>query len=187
MKNKAIALLFIGVFLLAFSTCKKDTDVNMESFKIVKEVEKVTAGTTTATITGMYEYSGRIDGIKVRVGMSDQLFGSDVYVAEVSGKAYSVNITGLRSGKHYYYRYEVDYGAKEDYLTEIYDFTTLSEAPTVKILGIVALNNDSTSFEITCKVEVDEEGWHEVTECGICWNNYQNGDPTLDDEKLPYM
>lgn len=183
-----IALLMCMLAMFALS-CKKDTDVNMESFKIVKEVEKVTAGTTTATITGMYDFSGRIDGIKVRVGTSEQLFGSDVYVAEVSGKAYSVNITGLRSGTKYYYRYEVDYGAKEDYLTEIYDFTTLSEAPTVKILAIDPLNNDSTSFAITCMV-VDANGGSNlpeyVTECGICWNNYPNGNPTLDDEKQPY-
>ncbi len=180
---------FAILSLVAFYSCKKDTDVNMESFKIVKEVEKVTAGTTSATITGMYEYSGRIDGIKVRVGTSEQLFGSDVYVAEMSGKAYSVNITGLRSGTKYHYRYEIDYGAKEDYLTEIYDFTTLSEAPTVKILAIDPLNNDSTSFAITCMV-VDANGGPNlpeyVTECGICWNNYPNGNPTLDDEKHPY-
>ena len=180
MKNKAVALLFIGVFLLAFSTCKKDTDVNMESFKIVKEVEKVTAGTTSATITGMYEYSGRIDGIKVRVGTSEQLFGSDVYVAEMSGKSYSVNITGLRSGTKYHYRYEVDYGAKEDYLTEIGDFTTQSESPTVKTLEVQAI--DSTTFRVKCVVDAD--GGSEVTERGICFNTY--GDPTLDDETMQH-
>jgi hypothetical protein len=180
MKNKAIALLFIGVFLLAFSTCKKDTDVNMDTFKIVKEVEKVTTGTTTATITGMYEYSGRIDGIKVRVGTSEQLFGSDVFVAEVSGKAYSVNITGLRSGTLYHYRYEVDYGAKEDYLTEVYDFTTQSESPTVKTLEVQAI--DSTTFRVKCVVDAD--GGSEVTERGICFNTY--GDPILDDETMQH-
>ena len=180
MKNKAIALLFIGVFLLVFSTCKKDTDVNMESFKIVKEVEKVTAGTTTATITGMYDFSGRIDGIKVRVGTSEQLFGSDVYVAEVSGKSYSANITGLRSGTKYHYRYEVDYGAKEDYLTEISDFTTQSESPTVKTLEVQAI--DSTTFRVKCVVDAD--GGSEVTERGICFNTY--GDPILDDETMQH-
>jgi len=166
--------------MLVFSTCKKDTDVNMDSFKIVKEVEKVTVGTTTATITGMYEYSGRIDGIKVRVGTSEQLFGSDVYVAEVSGKAYSVNITGLRSGTKYYYRYEVDYGAKEDFLTEISDFTTQSESPTVKTLEVQAI--DSTTFRMLCEVVAD--GGSEVTERGICFNTY--GNPLMDDETMQY-
>ena len=135
MKSKSLYLLLVCASLLVFSACKKDTDINMDSFKIVKEVEKIMAGTTTATITGMYDFSGRIDGIKVRVGTSEQLFGSDVYVAEMSGKSYSVNITGLCSGTKYYYRYEIDYGAKEDYLTEFYDFTTQSESP--KICGAV--------------------------------------------------
>jgi len=180
MSNKVyIALLMCMLAMFALS-CKKDTDVNMDSFKIVKEVEKITAGTTTATITGMYEYSGRIDGIKVRVGTSEQLFGSDVYVAEVSGKAYSVNITGLRSGTKYHYRYEVDYGAKEDYLTDISDFTTQSESPTVKTLEVQAI--DSTTFRVKCVVDAD--GGSEVTERGICFNTY--GDPTLDDETMQH-
>jgi len=179
--NRIVSIATLAIALVALmSSCKKDTDVNMESFKIVKEVEKITAGTTTATITGMYEYSGRIDGIKVRVGTSEQLFGSDVYVAEVSGKAYSVNITGLRSGTKYYYRYEVDYGAKEDYLTDISDFTTQSESPTVKTLEVQAI--DSTTFRVKCVVDAD--GGSEVTERGICFNTY--GDPTLDDETMQH-
>lgn len=180
MKSQSLYLLLLCAAMLVFSTCKKDTDVNMESFKIVKEVEKVTAGTTSATITGMYEYSGRIDGIKVRVGTSDQLFGSDVYVAEMSGKSYSVSITGLRSGTKYHYRYEVDYGAKEDYLTEISEFTTQSESPTVKTLEMLAL--DSTTFRVKCEVVAD--GGSEVSERGICWNTY--GDPTMDDETMQH-
>lgn len=180
MKAKSLYLLLVCTSLLVFSTCKKDTDVNMDTFKIVKEVEKITVGTTTATITGMYDFSGRIDGIKVRVGTSEQLFGSDVYVAEVSGKSYSVNITGLRSGTKYHYRYEVDYGAKEDYLTDISEFTTQSESPTVKTLEVLAL--DSTTFRVKCEVVAD--GGSEVSERGICWNTY--GDPTIDDETMQH-
>ena len=178
MKSKSLYLLLVCASLLVFSTCEKDTDVNMESFKIVKEVEKITVGTTTANITGMYEYSGRIDGIKVRVGTSEQLFGSDVFVAEVSGKSYSVNITGLRSGTKYYYRYEVDYGAKDDYLTDISDFTTQSESPTVKTLEVVP---EDGKFRVKCKVEAD--GGSDVTERGICWSKYSHN-PDLTDDTL---
>ena len=178
MKSKSLYLLLVCASLLVFSTCEKDTDVNMESFKIVKEVEKITEGTTTANITGMYEYSGRIDGIKVRVGTSEQLFGSDVFVAEVSGKSYSVNITGLRSGTKYYYRYEVDYGAKDDYLTDISDFTTQSESPTVKTLEVVP---EDGKFRVKCKVEAD--GGSDVTERGICWSKYSHN-PDLTDDTL---
>ena len=174
--------LLLCAFCIGFGSCKKDTDPNMQTFKIVKEMEKVMPGTTTATITGLYEYSGKINSIKVRVGTNEQLFGSDVFMAEVSGKAYSVNITGLRSGTLYHYRYEVDYGAKEDFLTEISSFSTQSESPTVKTLEWQVI--DSTTFRIKCKVEAD--GGQEVTERGICWNTYTFGDPTMDDETKPY-
>ena len=179
MKLRKIAFSVL-LSLVALYSCKKDTDVNMDTFKIVKEVEKITVGTTTAAITGTFEYSGKINSLKVRVGTSEQLFGSDVFVAEVSGKAYSVNITGMRSGTMYHYRYEVDYGAKEDFVTEIDDFTTQSESPTVKTLEVLVL--DSTTFRIKC--EVLSGGGQEVTERGICWNTY--GDPTLDDETMQY-
>ena len=50
-----MALVVVGGLLNA---CKKDTPVNIETFKIVRETERITAGTTTATITGTYDYSG---------------------------------------------------------------------------------------------------------------------------------
>ena len=172
---------FFSFVLIAFFSCKKDTDPNMETFRIVKEEEKVVTTTTTATISGTYEYSGKINSIKVRVGTSDQLFGSDLYVTEVYEDAFSVTITGLLTGTQYYYRYEVDYGASSEFLSEIYSFSTLSDKPTVKTVGWQAL--DSTTFRVKC--EVLSAGGQEVTERGICWNNY--GDPiVLDDATLPH-
>jgi hypothetical protein len=180
MKIRKLILLAI-LSLVALFSCKKDTDPNVATFKIVKETEKVIVGTTEVTISGTYEYPGKINSIKVRIGTEAQLFGSDLYATEVSGKAYSVHVTGLRSGTEYHYRYEVDYGAKEDFLSEISDFTTQSESPTVKTLEVLAL--DSTTFRIKC--EVLSGGGQEVTERGICWNTY--GDPTLDDETMQYV
>ena len=180
MKNKTLALLFTGVFLLVFVSCKKDEDPTMASFKINKESERIEVGTTEAVISGTYEYPGKVDRINVRVGTSDQLFGSDVHEADMNGKAYSVRLTNLRPGTVYYYRYEVDYGANSEFQTEIYNFTTLAETPIVETLEVLAL--DSTTFRVKC--EVLSDGGYEVTERGICWNNY--GDPTLDDETLSY-
>ena len=180
MKSKVYIALLMCIMALCAYSCKKDTDPNTASFKIVKETEKIVVGTTEATISGTYEYPGTINSIKVRVGTSEQLFGSNVYVTEVSGKAYSVNITGLCSGTKYYYRYEVNYGAKDDYLTETDSFTTQSESPTVKTLEVQAI--DSTTFRVKCVVDAD--GGSEVTERGICFNTY--GDPTLDDETMQH-
>lgn len=179
MKTNKLFFLFI-LSLVAIVSCKKDEDPNMTTFKINKESEKIEAGTTEAVISGTYEYPGKVDRINVRVGTSDQLFGSEVHEADMNGKAYSVHLTGLHPGTVYYYRYEVDYGSNNEFQTDIYSFTTLAETPIVKTLEVQAL--DSTTFRVKC--EVMSGGGSEVTERGICWNNY--GDPTIDDELIKY-
>ena len=179
MKYRNLTICIILGLLMCHS-CKKDTDPTISSFRIVKETEKIVVGTTEATISGTYDFPGKINSIKVRISTDEQLFGSDIYATEVNGKAYSVHITGLHPGTIYYYRYEVDCGAKEDYLTDISEFTTQSESPTVKTIEVLAL--DSTTFRVKCEVVAD--GGSEVSERGICWNTY--GDPTLDDETLQH-
>jgi hypothetical protein len=180
MKNKILSILLTCVFLLAFITCKKELDPNIETFEITKE--RATEGTTTWTIDGTYDYPGVIDGIKACV--LENGANMEEFEAVLNGKNFSVTMTGLKPATEYQYHYAVDYGFSKPFVTETKTFTTQSEAPTVKILTIEALNNDSTSFRITCKVE--DDGGAEVIECGICWNNYPNGNPTLDDEKQPY-
>lgn len=177
MKYRNLTICIILGLLMCHS-CKKDTDPTISSFRIVKETEKIVVGTTEATISGTYDFPGKINSIKVRISTDEQLFGSDIYATEVNGKAYSVHITGLHPGTIYYYRYEVDYGANEFFLTEISDFTTLNELPTVKTIDVTAI--DTTVFRIKC--EVLSDGGLEITERGICWNTY--GDPTLDDEAM---
>lgn len=178
---KIRTLIFLAILpFVAFLSCKKDDDPNMAKFKINKEAEKIEASTTGAVISGTYEYPGKVNSINVRVGISDQLFGSDVHKAEINGKAYSVRLTGLQPGTVYYYRYEVDYGSNDEFLTDIYSFTTLAETPVVKTLEVLSV--DSTNFRVKC--EVVTGGGYEVTERGICWNNY--GDPTIDDMTLQY-
>lgn len=176
--NKFFLLLILS--LIAIVSCKKDEDPNMTTFKINKESERIEAGTTEAVISGTYEYPGKVDRINVRVGISDQLFGSEVHEADMNGKAYSVHLTGLHPGTVYYYRYEVDYGSNNEFQTDIYSFATLAETPIVKTLEVLAL--DSTTFRVKC--EVLSSGGAEVTERGVCWNNY--GDPTIDDELIKY-
>jgi len=56
----------------------------------------------------------------------------------------------------------------------------VGELPTVTISEAIAI--DSVTYRIKC--EVLSDGGQNVTERGICWNNF--GDPTLDDDKLPY-
>ena len=129
MKTKALSII-IGAILLAFSACKKEPDPNIQSFEITKENK--TVNTTSVTIVGTYAYDGVIDGIKACVSEN----GGDVveFEAELSGKDFSVEMTGLKPATEYQYHYSVDYGFSKPFVTETKTFTTYSESPTVLIL-----------------------------------------------------
>ena len=180
MKKTNTIFLLMGLLLIGFSTCKKDNEPPTGRFKINKEKEKVTATTTSVAITGEYDFAGKVKSMFLQLGTDNHLFGSDEYEVELSNKAYSVTVSDLLPGTEYYYRYVVDYGDDVDYESEIYNFTTKSESPTVTILEALAL--DSTTYRIKC--EVVSDGGQEVTERGICYNTY--GDPTMDDEIMQH-
>ena len=178
MKKPGIALFVLGVLLLAFTTCKKDPDVNIETFEIVTEELSVHA--TTVGITGSFSFTGKIDGITVLVADNAAMSHAKSYVAEVEGKSFTAELTGLKVATTYHYCYSVDYGFSKPYKTEAKSFATQSEAPTVSTLEVMQLNE--SSFRVKCEVTAD--GGLEVTERGICWNTY--GDPTLDDETMKH-
>ena len=180
MKKSNIALLLMSLLLIGFSNCKKETEPPTERFSINKEKEKVLPMTTSVTITGEYTFSGKVKSMKLKLGTNENLFGSDEYAAELANKSYSATISDLKPGSLYYYRYLVDYGDEVDFESDIYYFTTLSDVPIVKALEVLAI--DSTTFRIKC--EVLSDGGSEVTERGICWNNF--GDPGMDDDTLRY-
>ena len=172
----------LGLALLLFMTfsCKKDGEVNLESFQILKEKEKVEAGSTTAMITGAYSYSGTINKIKVQVGTNENFYSSDEFTAVINNKAYAVEITGLEPHHTYYYRYLVDYGGKNDLVTDFDQFITTSELPVVQTIEVLPL--DSISVRVTGNVISD--GGLEITERGICWNTY--GNPDLENDYVAY-
>ncbi len=174
--TKAITALFLIVATLAVTECKKDTDPNSAEFKIVKEYLDINA--TSASITGSFEYPGKINSIKVAVGQRHDFTDAHSFLADIHEKEFEVTITGLTTGTEYRYRYEVDYGSSKPFITEAKTFTTQSESPTVKVLELLKI--DSTTFRITC--EVLSDGGQEVTERGIYWNTY--GDPTIGDNTL---
>jgi hypothetical protein len=176
MKKSYLLGLFFALSVFGLFSCKKDTDVNTDKFSINKEKEKVVAEATSATISGTYSYSGKINSIEVEYAENEALLSSSTTEALVEGKNYSVKLLDLHPGTQYYYRYVVDFGTDKNYQTETYTFSTLSEAPTVQTLELVVL--DSTSVVVKCNVLSD--GGSDVTERGVLWNTY--GNPTIDDE-----
>jgi uncharacterized protein (TIGR02145 family)/uncharacterized repeat protein (TIGR02543 family) len=175
MKTKSLPILLVCAFVLAFVTCKKEPDPNIQSFELTKE--DLAIGTTSATIEGTYSYAGVIDGIKVC--LSENGADKGEFDVELEGNDFSVTMTGLKPATEYQYHYAVDYGFSKPFNTETKTFTTLSsEKPTVKALEVQRI--DSTTYRVKCQVVAD--GGTEVTERGICWNTF--GDPVPTDDSL---
>ena len=176
MKTRTIFIALASLFLLSLTTCKKDPQPIMEHFDLSRE--DLTVGTTSASIVGTYAYSGTIDEITVCV--SENGVHPATFVADINGKNFAVEMTGLQPATSYQYYYSVDYGFSKPFITETKLFTTLGELPTVRTIDVTSI--DSITVRVKC--EVVAEGGQEVTERGICWNTF--GDPTLDDETLQH-
>lgn len=176
MKKSYLLGLFFALSIFGLFSCKKDTEVNTDKFSINKEKEKIVVEATSVTISGSYSYSGKINSIEVEYAENEVLLSSSMAEVSIEGKNYSVNLVDLHPGTQYFYRYVVDFGTDKNYQTEIYTFSTLSEAPTVQTVELVVL--DSTSVVVKCNVLSD--GGSDVTERGVLWNTY--GNPTIDDE-----
>ena len=173
----SIATLAIALAFLAFS-CKKDEDPNIQSITFEREYFQYTP--TTVTVSGVYAYDGKIDGIKMQVGQRNDLADARAFNANLDGTHFSVLVNNLQPGTEYHYCYEVDYGFSKPYKTETKTFATPADSPLVKTLEVMAI--DSTTVRVNC--ETVSDGGVEITERGVCWNTY--GNPNLDDESLTY-
>ena len=163
--------------LMAFTvSCKKDTEVNKDTFKI--ENEKVTPSTQSVLITGTYAYSGAINGITLELGRQTDLMDADAYRTLLEGTDFSVEVKNLRTNTTYYYRYAVEYGGKTPYYTDIKSLKTQEyNLPEVKSIEVVSVgvNRAEVSGEV-----VSDGGGDAVTLRGICWG--MNHNPSVGDE-----
>ena len=176
MRKITVLILIISVAL--FNACK-NKDIETVSFKIGEERAIPTA--TNVVITGSYAFAGTIKGMKVSIGEKENLNDASLHDMNVEGTDFSVTVGGLKPTTEYYYRFSVDFGMNEPYLTEIKTFTTLIAAPELpKVKALDWLTIDSTTIRVKC--EVISDGNQEVTERGIFWNTY--GDPSTEDHKV---
>ena len=175
MKTRKLLLLSAALFLAVVS-CKKDAEVNKDTFKI--ENEKVTPSTQSVMITGSYAYSGAIDGITLELGRQTDLMDADAYRTLIEDMDFNVEVKNLRTNTTYYYRYAVEYGGKTPYYTDIKSFKTqeynLPEVKSVEVVS-VGVNRAEVSGEV-----LSDGGGDAVTLRGICWSMSHN--PSVGDE-----
>lgn len=166
----------LSVILLAFMVlagCKKDSEVNITNFRIIKE--KVVADALSVRFEGAYEYAGKVNSIEVKIGQKTDLSDAENYRTILSDNQFNVTITGLQPIADYYYCYEIDYGAAATFLTEIKSFATEDfQLPIVKtgeVDGIQA-NMANGHGEVTT-----DGGGDQISVRGLCWSLTHN--PTI--------
>jgi hypothetical protein len=176
MMNKITLLLFSAAIFMAVVSCKKDTEVNKNTFKIAHE--EVIATTQSVKIIGSYDYAGTIDGITLELGRQADLKDADAYRTLLDDTDFSIEVKNLRTNTTYYYRYSVEYGGKTPYLTEIKSFKTEEyNLPEVKSKEVVSVgvNHAEVNGEV-----ISDGGGDAVTLRGICWSMSHN--PSVGDE-----
>lgn len=168
-------LVLTSLFLL--TTCK-NPKIDYDSFSITKEIVKPEIH--KVVISGEYDLIGEVSSMKLSIGQNVKLIDAESYLMDIDGQSFSVIVDNLSAGSLYYYCYVVEFVDGNQMLTEVGEFTTLSDKPLVKTLEITVV--DATSFLIKCRVE-DDFGLA-ITERGICWNT--DGNPGINDHKVKH-
>ena len=170
MKNTFHIFLFLLTFLALFSACKNPS-IDYDTFAISEE--SVMASAHDAKISGSYTFTGEVTGMKLNVGLNDQLADAESYPMHVENTTFDGSVDNLEAGTLYYYCFVVEFGSNHKKLTDIGSFTTLSEKPKVRTLKVIALSD--LSYQV--KGIVDDDGGSNITERGVCWN--QTGNPQI--------
>lgn len=168
-------LVLTSLFLL--TTCK-NPKIDYDSFSITKE--NVKPEIHKVVISGEYDLIGEVSSMKLSIGQNVKLIDAESYLMDIDGQSFSVIVDNLSAGSLYYYCYVVEFVDGNQMLTEVGEFTTLSDKPLVKTLEITVV--DATSFLIKCRVE-DDFGLA-ITERGIYWNT--DGNPGINDHKMKH-
>ena len=171
--GKRVCILIGLVMMLA---CGKDPVPSTEVFQLLKEKEQVEVGIREVSIVGEYAYPGVVDGMTLRLGTNDHLYGSTDYPVVLQQHAFSVQVEGLQANTIYYYRYLVDYGAPTAWISDIYTFTTSDDIhlPTVVTMEVTGVTVTTAS----CLCNVADDGGAEVVERGACWSTNPHPDIT---------
>lgn len=172
---KQIRLLLALLVFISFVGCKKDTDVNIGTFKLTRE--KIVTEALSVRMEGSFEYAGKINSIEMKIGQNADMSDAQNYRAIMNGTEFNVTVTGLQPMVDYYYCYEIDYGASDTYLTSVKAFKTEDfQLPVVKTGEVDAIKENMADGhgEVT-----SDGGGDQISVRGLCWSTSHN--PTISD------
>lgn len=178
MKTKINTYITLLTLAILCGACKNQA-VDFSLFEIADE--QVQPESNSVAISGSFSFTGEVNGMKVNMGLDEQLVDAVTYLLNLEGCDFSVSIDSLKPNTTYFYRYSIDFGFQKDYLLEARNFTTLQGVPEVKTIEVTRV--DSTSYYVMGRVVTDNGS--PITERGVCWNTSGNPDP-LTDEVIKY-
>lgn len=152
----------------------KNHSIDYSLFEISSE--QVQSGLNSVTISGTYSFPGEVNGMKINMGLEDNLSDATSYSMNLEGRDFSVSIDSLNPNTTYYYCYSIDFGLQKDYLLDPSSFITLQGKPEVETVEVIRV--DSTSYYV--KGVVVSDNGSPITERGICWNTLGNPNPLTD-------
>ena len=135
MKNKIYTIFLLGLSLLLLSNCK-NPEIGYETFAITDEsIEPEVYG---AKVNGSFSFSGNVQEMKMKIATDESLTDATDYSTIIGDQTFSAEIEGLEPSTTYYYCYSINFGWKDNYLTDINSFSTLDHS------------NDSLTIVTSC-------------------------------------
>ena len=173
MNSKISTFFALLIFTILCSACKNKA-IDESTFEIAKE--QLQPESNSVHVSGTYSFLGEVHGMKFNMGLDEKLSDATPYPMNLEGCDFSVSIDNLIPNTTYYYCYGINFGNREDYLTEVKSFTTIQGVPTVTTIEVSSVSDTSCYV----KGNVVFDNGLPITERGVYWNTTGQPDPTSD-------
>lgn len=177
MRNTIYTLLLSLSLLTLFTTCK-NPEIDHNTFSITEE--NIQPGLHGVKASGKYAFLGEVMSMKLNIGLDEQLADAESHPMNLDNQNFSITIDSLTPGTLFHYCYVVEFNDSHKLVTEIGEFTTLSDKPLVRTLEKTTVD----PITVSVKCIVDDDCGMAITERGICWNT--SGAPNLNDNKIKH-
>lgn len=123
MKHSLHIFMFLLTFLGLLTTCK-NPGIDYNTFTLTET--NIHPEAHQVTVTGSFDFSGEVVGLKINIGLDEQLTDAVSHSMSLKNQSFSATIDGLAAATTYYCNLIVEFGDMHQLLTEVSSFTTLA-------------------------------------------------------------